>query len=155
MLRTSASAIGKLSSRGGRSVTTAWRTSAAAPLNSSGSSTCFFSSSSWPLQQAGAQQQQKLLPIKTTFDLPDPAAVFDGHHGDNGGHTSFPLAKIVATIGPTSEQKQPLLDVSAAGMRIMRLNFSHATVEEVELRVANLAAAQVCMFVCCLLLLWS
>jgi Pyruvate kinase, barrel domain len=88
------------------------------------------------------------LPIKTTFDLPDPAAVFDGRGDAANQHTScFPLAKIVATIGPTSEQKQPLLDVSAAGMRIMRLNFSHATVEEVELRVANLAAAQVCMLV--------
>lgn len=54
----------------------------------------------------------------------------------------MPLTKIVATIGPTSEQYEPLLSVSSAGMRIMRLNFSHATVEEVELRCGNLIKAQ-------------
>uniref|UniRef100_A0A7S2WB68 Pyruvate kinase n=1 Tax=Eucampia antarctica TaxID=49252 RepID=A0A7S2WB68_9STRA len=48
------------------------------------------------------------------------------------------LTKIVATIGPTSEQLDVLQDVVKSGMRIMRLNFSHATTEEVELRVSNL-----------------
>lgn len=48
------------------------------------------------------------------------------------------LTKIVATIGPTSEQLDVLQEIVRAGMRIMRLNFSHATVEEVELRSKNL-----------------
>mmetsp|Transcript_17594 Transcript_17594/g.27405 ORF Transcript_17594/g.27405 Transcript_17594/m.27405 type:complete len:549 (+) Transcript_17594:46-1692(+) len=51
----------------------------------------------------------------------------------------FPqLTKIVATIGPASEQYDVLSGLVRNGLRIMRLNFSHATVEEVELRVANL-----------------
>ena len=77
--------------------------------------------------------------IQTSFDLPDPAV---RQHGQPS-HSSRQLTKIVATIGPTSEQAQPLLDVTRAGMRIMRLNFSHATPEEVELRTTNLQAAQV------------
>ena len=44
----------------------------------------------------------------------------------------------MATIGPTSEQLPVLQDVVRCGMRIMRLNFSHATTEEVELRLNNL-----------------
>merc|ERR1719491_527076 len=48
------------------------------------------------------------------------------------------LTKIVSTIGPTSEQFSVLQDLVKSGVRIMRLNFSHATVEEVELRVKNL-----------------
>jgi len=48
------------------------------------------------------------------------------------------LTKIVSTIGPTSEQFPVLQDLVRCGVRIMRLNFSHATVEEVELRVKNL-----------------
>ena len=69
---------------------------------------------------------------KTSFLLPDPSS-------DRG----LQLSKIVATIGPTSEQREPLLKVTDAGMKIMRLNFSHATTEEVELRTENLALAQV------------
>ena len=53
------------------------------------------------------------------------------------------LTKIVATIGPTSEQMDMLQEVVRGGMRIMRLNFSHATVDEVELRTKNLAACKV------------
>ena len=56
------------------------------------------------------------------------------------------LTKIVATIGPTSEQLEVLQNVVRGGMRIMRLNFSHATVEEVELRVKNLKACKVSNF---------
>ncbi|OEU19216.1 pyruvate kinase [Fragilariopsis cylindrus CCMP1102] len=58
-------------------------------------------------------------------------------------HSRLPLTKIVATIGPTSEQAEPLKKVVEAGMKIMRLNFSHATTEEVELRLTNLALCQV------------
>jgi pyruvate kinase len=48
------------------------------------------------------------------------------------------LTKIVATIGPTSEQFHVLQKLVRCGLRVMRLNFSHATVEEVELRCKNL-----------------
>ena len=48
------------------------------------------------------------------------------------------LTKICATIGPASEQLPMLTQVVAAGMRIMRLNFSHATYEEADLRMKNL-----------------
>jgi Pyruvate kinase, barrel domain len=71
--------------------------------------------------------------VKTTFCLPDPTIKSNYHQ----------LTKIVATIGPTSEQEEPLKRVAKAGMKIMRLNFSHATTEEVELRMKNLALAQV------------
>mmetsp|Transcript_3989 Transcript_3989/g.7492 ORF Transcript_3989/g.7492 Transcript_3989/m.7492 type:complete len:563 (+) Transcript_3989:90-1778(+) len=46
--------------------------------------------------------------------------------------------KIVSTIGPTSEQAPILQDLVHEGIRIMRLNFSHATVEEADLRITNL-----------------
>ena len=78
--------------------------------------------------------------LKTTFDLPDPTCTVT--HGEK----PFQLTKIVATIGPTSEQQEPLKKVVDAGMKIMRLNFSHATTEEVELRLKNLALAQVRIF---------
>jgi hypothetical protein len=73
--------------------------------------------------------------IQTSFDLPDPDS-------PNGGK-KHQLTKIVATIGPTSEQLEPLRSVISAGMKIMRLNFSHATTEEVELRMKNLAICEV------------
>lgn len=72
--------------------------------------------------------------LKTSFDLIDPTSVDMKKHQ---------LTKIVATIGPTSEQLEPLQKVVNAGMKIMRLNFSHATKEEVELRLKNLALSQV------------
>ena len=53
------------------------------------------------------------------------------------------LTKIVATIGPTSEQLPVLQELVHAGINVMRLNFSHATVEEVELRTTNLKACKV------------
>lgn len=67
----------------------------------------------------------------TTFHLPDYS----------GGLHKPPLTKIISTIGPTSEQEKPLTNVTGAGMNIMRLNFSHATHDEVELRIANLQKA--------------
>lgn len=57
---------------------------------------------------------------------------------DTNKKWSPPLTKIVATIGPTSEQLNVLQELVHSGLRIMRLNFSHATVEEVELRTKNL-----------------
>lgn len=70
--------------------------------------------------------------VKTSFNLIDPTT-----------HDGLALTKIVATIGPTSEQAEPLAKVVKSGMKIMRLNFSHATTEEVELRLKNLALSQV------------
>lgn len=52
-----------------------------------------------------------------------------------------PLTKIVATIGPASEHLPVLPQAVAAGMRVMRINFSHATPDEVELRMTNLAGS--------------
>ncbi len=75
--------------------------------------------------------------LKTTFYLPDPTIAC------SSGRSYHQLTKIVATIGPTSEQEEPLKKVVNAGMKIMRLNFSHATKEEVELRLKNLALSQV------------
>lgn len=74
--------------------------------------------------------------LKTSFHLPDPTVKHPS------GRMYHPLTKIVATIGPTSEQEGPLKRVVKAGMKIMRLNFSHATVDEVELRMKNLALSQ-------------
>jgi hypothetical protein len=85
--------------------------------------------------------------IKTTFNLVDPTSVDQ--------KKAFQLMKIVATIGPTSEQLEPLQKVVKAGMKIMRLNFCHATTEEVELRMKNLALSQVGLhhhYVLCLLM---
>lgn len=86
-----------------------------------------FSVQDFPEASSGAKQ------LKTSFELPDP---------DNG-KKNYQLTKIVATIGPTSEQLEPLQKVVQAGMKIMRLNFSHATTDEVELRMENLALSQV------------
>jgi hypothetical protein len=93
-----------------------------------------------PLSAFAAQNMNFTVGIRhlnTSFDLPDPAAP---HTSEN---KPFQLTKIVATIGPTSEQLEPMRKVVNAGMKIMRLNFSHATVEEVELRIKNLALCQV------------
>ena len=49
------------------------------------------------------------------------------------------LTKIVATIGPASEDLEPLKACVASGFEVMRLNFSHATEEEFFRRVHNLA----------------
>jgi len=72
--------------------------------------------------------------LNTSFNLIDVASSLE--------RSRHPLTKIVATIGPTSEQLEPLQKVVEAGMKIMRLNFSHATKEEVELRLENLSASQ-------------
>ena len=106
---------------------------------STSTSARFMSSFDIPLTYApdankGARQ------LKTTFDLPDPSIL----NSDNGnGKKAKQLTKIVATIGPTSEQLPMMEQVVSAGMKIMRLNFSHATKEEVELRKTNLALSQV------------
>ena len=88
--------------------------------------------------QAVPQVDKDARVLKTTFNLPDPDTMKSSHQ----------LTKIVATIGPTSEQEEPLRKVVNAGMKIMRLNFSHATTDEVELRLKNLATSQVSPTIC-------
>lgn len=70
--------------------------------------------------------------------LPDIAIAKEAPTSSYGGKWTPQLTKIVSTIGPTSEQFPVLQELVKSGVRIMRLNFSHATVEEVELRVKNL-----------------
>ena len=82
---------------------------------------------------------------RSSFDLPDPKDMMS--YQSSLDYTSAQkwnpqLSKIVATIGPTSEQLPVLQDIVRSGMRVMRLNFSHATVEEVELRMKNLRASK-------------
>ncbi|KAH8067313.1 pyruvate kinase [Aureococcus anophagefferens] len=58
------------------------------------------------------------------------------------------LTKIVATIGPASEDLEPLKACVASGFEVMRLNFSHATEEEFFRRVHNLAKCASAGWVC-------
>ena len=51
--------------------------------------------------------------------------------------TNFTKTKIVATIGPSSNNKEMLLALIDAGVNVFRLNFSHGTHEEHE-KVINL-----------------
>lgn len=53
-----------------------------------------------------------------------------------------PLCKIVATIGPASEDAETLPKCVHAGMHVMRINYSHATLEESELRLKNIPLAK-------------
>jgi pyruvate kinase len=88
------------------------------------------------------------LPVSTTsvaYRCLATVTIFDLQH------SKIPLTKIVATIGPTSEQAEPLKECVDAGMKLMRLNFSHATPQEVELRCANLASADDTSYVSVLL----
>ena len=86
----------------------------------------------------------RTMAMKTTFDLPDPSTTNAVSSSTSTTSTTTiirPLVKIVATIGPTSEQEIPLSQCIQAGLNCMRLNFSHATAEEVELRCTNLQKA--------------
>jgi len=50
----------------------------------------------------------------------------------------YPLTKMVCTIGPVSEDAETLQQCVSNGLRVMRMNFSHATYEEANLRMTNL-----------------
>ncbi len=50
--------------------------------------------------------------------------------------------KIVATIGPASESETILTNLAKAGMNVCRLNFSHGSHEEHEVRVKNIRAVR-------------
>ena len=78
---------------------------------------------------------------RSSFDLPDPRSMTEDI-SRSAQKWNPQLSKIVATIGPTSEQLPVLQEVVRSGMRVMRLNFSHATIEEVELRMKNLRACK-------------
>jgi len=52
------------------------------------------------------------------------------------------LAKLVCSIGPVSEDAPTLSKIVAEGMQVMRINFSHATYEEADMRVTNVRSAQ-------------
>lgn len=47
----------------------------------------------------------------------------------------FSMTKVVATIGPGSDNPEVLQDIVDEGMRIMRINFSHATYDEAQTRL--------------------
>lgn len=66
------------------------------------------------------------------------------YHQDYGNPRSgkFSMTKIVGTIGPVSEQADMLQKVADEGLRIMRINFSHAEYDEALLRMKNLRACQ-------------
>src|SRR5258708_7127439 len=49
--------------------------------------------------------------------------------------------KIVATIGPATESQEMLEKLLIAGLNVMRLNFSHGSFEEHQVRVDNFRAA--------------
>jgi len=49
--------------------------------------------------------------------------------------------KIVATIGPASEQLDVLVRLLDAGVDVCRLNFSHGTQEEHRRRIENIREA--------------
>jgi pyruvate kinase len=91
-------------------------------------------------------QSRTMAAMKTTFDLPDPSSTSTATTTSTSNpqqpyHYQRPLVKIVATIGPTSEQEVPLYHCVQSGINSMRLNFSHATSDEVELRCSNLHKA--------------
>ena len=77
--------------------------------------------------------------LSTPSKLSDIAISTNSDEASLQGQWNAQLTKIVATIGPTSEQLPVLQDLVRNGLRVMRLNFSHATEEEVELRVKNLS----------------
>jgi pyruvate kinase len=57
--------------------------------------------------------------------------------------SNMSATKIVATIGPASEHMPMLQHVVDAGLKIMRINFSHATYEEADLRTTNIRMVRV------------
>ena len=55
---------------------------------------------------------------------------------------NFSMTKVVGTIGPISENYETLQACVNEGLRIMRINFSHATYEEADLRIKNLQSCR-------------
>ncbi|KAI9919270.1 hypothetical protein PsorP6_017758 [Peronosclerospora sorghi] len=61
---------------------------------------------------------------------------------NNPRSSKFSMTKIVATVGPASEEFDMLQQLTNEGLRIMRINFSHAEYEEAHQRIKNLRACQ-------------
>merc|ERR1740130_417411 len=51
---------------------------------------------------------------------------------------ALPLTKTIATVGPASEDAPTLQALVDEEMKIMRINFSHATFEEASMRIQRL-----------------
>jgi pyruvate kinase len=56
----------------------------------------------------------------------------------NPRSSKFSMTKIVGTIGPVSESQEMLQKLTTEGLRIMRINFSHAEFDEAAMRIENL-----------------
>lgn len=54
---------------------------------------------------------------------------------------AWPLTKTVATVGPVSEDPETIQKLVDEKMKIMRINFSHATYEEASMRIERLRNA--------------
>jgi pyruvate kinase len=54
----------------------------------------------------------------------------------------FSMTKVVGTIGPVSESPEMTQRLTDEGLRIMRINFSHAEYDEALLRINNLRACR-------------
>ncbi|OQS06151.1 pyruvate kinase [Thraustotheca clavata] len=57
-------------------------------------------------------------------------------------HDAFSMTKIVGTVGPVSENAKTTQELTNAGLKIMRINFSHATYDEAHLRMSHLRASK-------------
>lgn len=79
--------------------------------------------------------------LRSTLHQPTPAEGLRsvGKDLDRAAPT---LAKLVCSIGPVSEDAPTLSKIVSAGMNVMRINFSHATYEEADMRVTNLRNAE-------------
>ena len=60
---------------------------------------------------------------------------------DNLKVPAWPLTKTVATVGPVSEDSDTIQKLVDEKMKIMRINFSHATYEEATKRIERLRDA--------------
>ncbi len=56
--------------------------------------------------------------------------------------TEFQKVKIVATLGPASESAEMILELAKRGVNMFRINLSHATVDEVRMRIKRVRAAE-------------
>mmetsp|Transcript_3827 Transcript_3827/g.4636 ORF Transcript_3827/g.4636 Transcript_3827/m.4636 type:complete len:557 (+) Transcript_3827:138-1808(+) len=64
-----------------------------------------------------------------------------GYEGERLTPNFFTMTKLVATIGPSSDNPETLGQMVKDGLRVMRMNFSHATFEEADMRMNMLRNA--------------
>lgn len=72
--------------------------------------------------------------------LHQAAALTEREHRMNTAHMNR-RTKIVATLGPASDDPKTIRELIAAGVDVVRLNFSHSTPEDHARRVAHVRAA--------------